>query len=66
MLLLINTTLQDGSTEEKQTFDSKMYMTDKTHEDLLNMVNDLRMGDLKHDDVVIAEWIKVSRFIVIH
>ena len=23
------------------------------------MVNDLRRGNLKHDDIVIAEWIKV-------
>ena len=36
-----------------------MYTTDKTYEDLLNMVNDLRRGNLKHDDIVIAEWIKV-------
>ncbi|XP_023327655.1 pre-mRNA-splicing factor 18-like isoform X2 [Eurytemora carolleeae] len=49
--------LEEG--EEKQTFESKMYTTDKTYEDLLNMVNDLRRGNLKHDDIVIAEWIKV-------
>jgi len=45
--------------EEKNSFEDKVYATEKTHEDLLNMVLDLKQGDLKFDDLVIAEWIKV-------
>jgi len=45
--------------EEKNSFEDKVYTTEKTHEDLLNMVLDLKRGDLKFDDSVIAEWIKV-------
>jgi len=48
---------EDG--DEKPSFEGKLYTTDKTYDDLLNMVTDLRQGDLKHDDKVIAEWIKV-------
>lgn len=45
--------------EEKNSFESKLYSTDKTYEDLLDMVHDIQRGDLKHDDLVISEWIKV-------
>ena len=45
--------------EDKNVFDSKLYHSDKSIEDLLDMATELRQGDLKHDDKVIAEWIKV-------
>jgi len=45
--------------EEKNIFEDKVYMTDKTHEDLLSMMLALKPGDLKQSDIVILEWIKV-------
>jgi len=45
--------------EEQNVFESKVYTTDKTMEDLLDMATEIRQGDLKHDDKVIAEWIKL-------
>merc|ERR1719348_2219136 len=45
--------------EEQNVFESKVYATDKTMEDLLDMATEIRQGDLKHDDKVIAEWIKL-------
>ena len=41
-------------------FESKLYSSDKTMEDLQDMATELRQGDLKHDDKVIVEWIKVG------
>ena len=32
--------------------------------DLLDMVHDIQRGDLKHDDLVISEWIKVRGIII--
>jgi len=46
--------------EDKNVFDSKLYHSDKSIEDLLDMATELRQGDLKHDDKVIAEWIKFT------
>jgi len=51
---------EDGGEEEKNVFESKLYFSDKSMEDLLDMATELRQGDLKHDDKVIAEWIKFT------
>jgi hypothetical protein len=48
---------QDG---EEKSQESKLYTTEKTYEELLDLANDLRTGSPKHDDHVIAVWIKVS------
>ena len=37
----------------------KLYNTNRTWSELLELANDLRRGDHKHDEMVISEWIKV-------
>ena len=37
----------------------KLYATTKTYDDLLEMMNDLHKGNIKHDELVIWEFIKV-------
>jgi len=51
---------EDAGDEEKNVFESKLYSSDKTMEDLQDMATELRQGDLKHDDKVIVEWIKFT------
>jgi hypothetical protein len=45
---------------EEKSHESKLYTTEKTYEELLDLANDLRTGSPKHDDHVIAVWIKVN------
>jgi hypothetical protein len=49
--------VQEG---EEKSHESKLYTTEKTYEELLDLANDLRTGSPKHDDHVIAVWIKVN------
>jgi len=49
----------DGPGDKKHRLELKVYSTNLSYQDLLNMANDLRKGNHKHDENVIAEWIKV-------
>ena len=53
---------QEGEEKNKE---SKLYTTEKTYEELLDLANDLRTGSPKHDDYVIAVWIKVGTYILV-
>ena len=53
---------EEGGVDRKHRLELKVYSTNLSYTDLLNMANDLRRGDHKHDENVIAEWIEVSLF----
>ena len=51
---------KEGKTaEERNKMELKLYNTNRTWSELLELANDLRRGDHKHDVMVISEWIKV-------
>jgi len=50
---------KEDSAGDKQKLELKLYTTNRTWSELLEMANDLRRGDHKHDENVISEWIKV-------
>jgi len=51
---------KDGKTaEDRNRMELKLYNTNRTWSELLELANDLRRGDHKHDVMVISEWIKV-------
>ena len=47
------------SEERKEKMELKLYNTNRTWSELLELANDLRRGDHKHDEMVISEWMKV-------
>merc|ERR1712059_2818 len=49
---------EDGE-GSKHKLELKVYSTNLTYQNLLELANDLRRGDAKHDEMVISEWIKV-------
>jgi len=49
----------DSKESEKNQLEVKLYATTKTYDDLLEMMNDLHKGNIKHDELVIWEFIKV-------
>jgi len=50
---------KEDSIDDKQKLELKLYTTTKTWTELLELAHGLRMGDHKHDEMVISEWIKV-------
>jgi len=50
---------KEDSAGDKQKLELKLYTTNRTWSELLELANDLRRGDHKHDEMVISEWIKV-------
>ena len=52
---------RDDRTEDRNKMELKLYSTNRTWSELLELANDLRRGDHKHDVMVISEWIKVSQ-----
>jgi len=49
----------DATTDDRNKMELKIYTTNRTWSELLELANDLRRGDHKHDEMVISEWIKV-------
>lgn len=49
----------DAEEDDKHKLEVKLYATTKTFDDLLEMMNDLHKKDLKYDEMVINEFIKV-------
>ena len=49
----------DMTTDDRNKLELKLYNTNRTWSELLELANDLRRGDHKHDEMVISEWIKV-------
>jgi len=49
----------DLTTDDRNKMELKIYSTNRTWSELLELANDLRRGDQKHDEMVISEWIKV-------
>ena len=45
--------------KDKNKLELKLYSTNRTWSELLELADDLRRGDHKHDEMVISEWIKV-------
>ena len=50
----------DATTDDRNKMELKIYTTNRTWSELLELANDLRRGDHKHDEMVISEWIKVN------
>eukprot|EP00092_Neocalanus_flemingeri_P038381 GFUD01041784.1.p1 GENE.GFUD01041784.1~~GFUD01041784.1.p1 ORF type:complete len:383 (-),score=141.26 GFUD01041784.1:124-1272(-) len=50
---------REDSAGDKQKLELKLYTTNKTWSELLELAHGLRRGDHKHDEMVISEWIKV-------
>ena len=50
---------EDRTTEDRSKMELKLYNTNRTWSEILELANDLRRGDHKHDVMVISEWIKV-------
>ena len=56
----LKTIEKEGKTaEDRNRMELKLYNTNRTWSELLELANDLRRGDHKHDVMVISEWIKV-------
>ena len=49
----------DATTDDKNKMELKLYNTNRTWSELLELANDLRRGDHKHDEMVVSEWMKV-------
>jgi len=49
----------DLTTDDRNKMELKLYNTNRTWSELLELANDLRRGDHKHDEMVISEWVKV-------
>jgi len=58
-LQAIHKTDAEGDDNDKNKLEVKLYETTKTYDDLLEMMNDLHKGNIKHDELVIWEFIKV-------
>ena len=56
---------KEDSAGDKQKLELKLYTTNRTWSELLELANDLRRGDHKHDEMVISEWIKVRWLVVV-
>ena len=50
---------EDRTAEDRNKTELKLYNTNRTWSELLELANDLRRGDHKHDVMVISEWMKV-------
>jgi len=49
----------DATSDEKNKMELKLYNTNRTWSELLELSTDLRRGDHKHDEMVVSEWMKV-------
>jgi len=50
---------REENVDAKQKLELKLYSTTRTWSELLELAHGLRMGDQKHDELVIGDWIKV-------
>ena len=49
----------DATSDDKNKMELKLYNTNRTWSELLELATDLRRGDHKHDEMVVSEWMKV-------
>jgi len=49
----------DATSDDKNKMELKLYNTNRTWSELLELSTDLRRGDHKHDEMVVSEWMKV-------